>query len=107
MRKGPTVLALAAIVALLALSQHGRQQTARLPDLRGMTLAGAQQAARAAGFNRLAGQDALPDHRMTLRGSNWTVCTQQPPPGRHAVTTAVTVRAVKEGEHCPGPSAER
>lgn len=42
MRKGPALLTIAAIIAVLALSQHARQHTAELPDLRGMTLRGAQ-----------------------------------------------------------------
>ncbi|MEU6389137.1 hypothetical protein [Streptomyces sp. NPDC046939] len=102
MRKGPAVLTLAVIVALLALSEHSRQQSADLPDLRGMTMDKAQLAAQRAGFNRLAGQDIHADHRIPLRASNWTVCAQQPPPAHYAVTTAVTVRVVKKGERCPG-----
>ncbi|MFD3585692.1 PASTA domain-containing protein [Streptomyces sp. NPDC058683] len=101
MRKGPVLLALVVVLGLLALSQHARQQTAELPDLRGLTLRQAQLAARDAGFRQLAGTDAFGRHRVPVLGSNWRVCSQQPPPARHSLTTPVTVRVVKTGEACP------
>ncbi|MFF1702995.1 hypothetical protein [Streptomyces sp. NPDC058252] len=101
MRKGPALLAIAAVIAALVLSQHAKQQTAELPDLRAKTLRGAQLAARNAGFRQFAGEDALDRHRIPLAGSNWTVCSQQPPPARYTVTTPVTVSVVKRHERCP------
>ncbi|MFG3025954.1 hypothetical protein ACGFZQ_46990 [Streptomyces sp. NPDC048254] len=103
MRKGPALLTLAVVIALLALSRHAGKRTAELPDLRGMPLRAAQLAARDAGFRQLAGTDALGRHRVPVLGGNWTVCSQQPPPGRHSLTTPVTVRVVKTGEACPSP----
>ncbi|KUN00822.1 hypothetical protein AQI95_33075 [Streptomyces yokosukanensis] len=100
MRKGP-VLVVAAVVALLLLSRHARQQTAGLPDLRGMTLRGAQLAARSAGFRQIAAEGALGRHRVPLLSTNWTVCSQRPAPARHSLTTLVTVRVVKTDEACP------
>ncbi|MFD8393033.1 hypothetical protein ACFV2N_28485 [Streptomyces sp. NPDC059680] len=102
MRKGPALLTLTVVVALLALSQHARNQTAELPDLRGKTLREAQLAARDVGFRQLAGEDALDRHRIPVLGDNWRVCSQQPPPARYFLTTPVTVRVVKTGEACPG-----
>ncbi|GAA3113090.1 hypothetical protein [Streptomyces echinatus] len=102
MRKGP-ILTLATVIALLALSQHAGKQTAELPDLHGMTLRRAQLTAREAGFRQLAGEDALGRHRVPLAGTHWTVCSQQPPPARHGITTLVTVRVVKTNERCPNP----
>ncbi|MFE4961972.1 hypothetical protein [Streptomyces sp. NPDC056660] len=107
MRKGPALLTLAVVIALLALSQHARQQAAELPDLRGKTLRTAQLAAWEAGFRQLAAEDALGRHRVPVLGGNWTVCSQQPPPGRHSLTTPVTVRVVKTGEACPSPVRDR
>ena len=101
MRRGPALLTLAVVVALLALSQHARQQTAELPDLRGTTLRAAQLTARDAGFRQLSAEDALDRHRIPVLGGNWRVCDQQPPPARYTLTTPVTVRVVKTGEACP------
>ncbi|MER5789932.1 hypothetical protein [Streptomyces sp. NPDC001980] len=101
MRRGPALLTLAVVVALLALSQHARKQTAELPDLRGTTLRTAQLTARDAGFRQLAAEDALDRHRIPVLGGNWRVCSQQPPPARYALTTPVTLRVVKTGEACP------
>ena len=101
-RKGP-ILTLAIVIALLALSRHAEKQTAELPDLRGMTLRSAQLTARDAGFHQLSGTDALDRHRIPLIGTNWRVCSQQPPPARHSITTPVTVRVVKSNEACPNP----
>lgn len=79
MRRGTAVLTVATVVALVALPQQAPKRTAELPDLRGMTLREAQTAAWKAGFNRLARQDAHYSNRVPLRGSNWKVCSQQPP----------------------------
>ncbi|MEV6174325.1 PASTA domain-containing protein [Streptomyces sp. NPDC051954] len=100
MRKGTAVLTVAIVVTLVALSQQAQKRTAELPDLRGMTLREAQTAARKAGFNRLAGEDAHYSNRIPLLGSNWKVCSQQPPPARLSLTTSVTLYVVKKGETC-------
>jgi len=100
MRKGPAVLTAAIIVALVALSQQAQKQTAELPDLRGMTLREAQAAAWKAGFNRLASEDAHYSNRIPLRGGNWKVCSQQPPPARLPLTASVTLYVAKRGETC-------
>ncbi|MFF1682350.1 PASTA domain-containing protein [Streptomyces sp. NPDC058256] len=100
MRKGSAVLTVVIVVALVALSQQAQKRTAELPDLRGMTLREAQTAARKAGFNRLASEDAHYSNRIPLRGSNWKVCSQQPPPARLSLTTSVTLYVVKKGETC-------
>ncbi|MFC8824042.1 PASTA domain-containing protein [Streptomyces sp. NPDC057137] len=100
MRKGTAVLTVVIIVALVALSQQSKKRTAELPDLRGMTLSEARAAAQNAGFNRLAGEDAHESNRLPLRGGNWKVCSQQPPPARLPLTTSVTVHVVKKDETC-------
>ncbi|MEU9470641.1 hypothetical protein AB0D78_29290 [Streptomyces avermitilis] len=100
MRKGTAVLTVVTIVALVALSQQAQKRTAELPDLRGMTLREAQAASWKAGFNRLASEDAHYSNRLALRGSNWKVCSQQPPPARWSLTTSVTLYVVKKGETC-------
>ncbi|MEV8398038.1 PASTA domain-containing protein [Streptomyces niveus] len=100
MRKGTAVLTVVIIVALVALSQQSKKRAAELPDLRGMTLSEARAAAQNAGFNRLVGEDAHETNRLPLRGGNWKVCSQQPPPARLPLTTSVTVHVVKKDETC-------
>ncbi|MGI3224265.1 hypothetical protein ACRJ4B_10290 [Streptomyces sp. GTA36] len=89
MRKG-TVLAVAAILGLLALSDYSRKQTGDLPDLRGSTLYEAQTSA-ASSFNRISSHDALGSDRNQLLAGNWLVCTQEPDPGSHNLADLVTL----------------
>ena len=100
MKKG-TVVAVLVIAGLLALSAHGKKETAVLPDSTGQVLEVAQLAARQAGFMTLASHDALGDRRMQFLGRNWKVCSQTPAAGRHAATTRVDFGVVKLGERCP------
>ncbi|MEG8279819.1 hypothetical protein [Streptomyces sp. AHA2] len=101
MRKGP-LLVIAVVVGLFALSEYGKKQTAELPDLRGVTLQEARNAAREAGFNRLATHDALDKDRRQLLTSTWHVCGQTPAAGTHHITDLVTLAVAKTGEPCPG-----
>ncbi|MFE4368667.1 PASTA domain-containing protein [Streptomyces sp. NPDC056835] len=89
------------IVALLALSNHSKNQRATLPDLHGLTLSHAQSRARAEGFNRIESSDATREDRAQLLAGNWKVCSQIPEPGVHPVTTPVEVTVVRTGEQCP------
>ncbi|MDV7216540.1 PASTA domain-containing protein [Streptomyces prunicolor] len=95
------LVAVVIIAALLALSNHSKRQRAALPDLRGLTLSHALDRARAQGFNRVESQDAGPEDRPQLLAGDWTVCSQIPGPGTHAVTALVAVTVVKSGEGCP------
>lgn len=100
MKKG-TVLTVLVIAGLLALSTHGKKETAVMPDSTGQVLEVAQTAARQAGFTTLASHDALGERRMQFLGQNWKVCGQTPTAGRHAATTRVDFAVVKLSEQCP------
>ncbi|MFB7493703.1 hypothetical protein ACFC09_03170 [Streptomyces sp. NPDC056161] len=100
MKKG-TVITVLVIAGLLALSMHGRKETAVLPDSTGRVLRAAQEATRQAGFTTIASHDALGKKRMQFLGGNWKVCTQTPAAGRHAATAQVDFAVVKLGERCP------
>ncbi|PVC90112.1 hypothetical protein [Streptomyces sp. CS131] len=100
MKKG-TVITVLVVAGLLALSSHGKQQTASLPDLRGEVLEAAQDTARQAGFTTLASHDARGERRMQFLGQNWKVCGQSPAPGRHSTTTRIDFAVVKRSERCP------
>ncbi|MFF7157914.1 hypothetical protein [Streptomyces sp. NPDC008139] len=101
MRKVRALLAVAAVVAVFAWSQHTRQQTAALPDLRGLSLTRAQLAAQTSGFHQITSEDALGRNRSPMWSSNWTVCSQHPSPARYNVSTVVIVSVVKSKEKCP------
>jgi len=107
MRKGPALLTVAAFVAVFAWSQHTGKQTGQLPDLRGMTLTQAKLTAQSSGFSQIASEDALGRNRSPMWGSNWTVCSQEPSPGRYHVTVTVNVRIVKGKETCPHRGSAR
>ncbi|MFE7327868.1 hypothetical protein ACFU8W_23265 [Streptomyces sp. NPDC057565] len=100
MRKGP-VLILAAIVALVWLSNYTKQQTSELPDLRHLTFHNVQTRAQAAGFNRITTQDALHRDRTPWIATTGTVCFQQPALGQYSITTQISLAVVKTDDTCP------
>ncbi|MFI6022338.1 hypothetical protein ACIBCP_32450 [Streptomyces sp. NPDC051287] len=100
MKKG-TIVAVGAVAVVIAMSAHGRKQTAELPDLRGEVLETAQDSARQAGFTTITSHDASGEHRMQFLGQNWKVCAQTPSAGTHQATTRVDFAVVKTSEDCP------
>lgn len=76
-------------------------KTAELPNFTGEVLQNAQDGAQAAGFWVLDSTDATGMGRVQVLDRNWTVCSQDPAPGMHDVTTVVTFATVKLTETCP------
>jgi beta-lactam-binding protein with PASTA domain len=73
-----------------------------VPDFVGMGLQSAQDAAQAAGFDRLTSHDASDQDRMQILDRNWTVCDQTPAAGTSTSTsTTIDMGAVKTDETCP------
>ncbi|WP_284581550.1 PASTA domain-containing protein [Streptomyces sp. 2P-4] len=120
MRNHHTTAAVLAAVAALALTACGppsasgeskpgtpapsgtARETAALPDLVGMGLQAAQDAAQAAGFHSLTSHDALGRGREQLLDRGWKVCSQTPAAGSAVDTAAkVDLGAVKLEEECP------
>lgn len=72
-----------------------------LPDLTGMGLKAAQDAARERGFFDLRSLDGAGLGRSQLWDTSWIVCEQSPRPGVHdPQTTRVTLTVVHTGEVC-------
>ncbi|WP_306439620.1 PASTA domain-containing protein [Streptomyces sp. BR123] len=77
-------------------------KTAVVPNLVGMGLQAAQDAAQAAGFFALTSHDSLGRGREQILDRGWKVCSQTPGPGSSVDTSAkVDLGAVKLEEECP------
>lgn len=72
-----------------------------LPDLVGMGLQSAQDAAQAAGFRDLTSHDSLGRGREQIWDRNWKVCFQSPASGRQSTGDEVDLGTVKLEEKCP------
>ncbi|MFD2081900.1 hypothetical protein SAMN05421678_101134 [Actinopolymorpha cephalotaxi] len=72
-----------------------------LPNLVGMGLQSAQEAARGAGFENLTSHDALGRGRHQILDRSWRVCGQAPAPGRWAKDSPIDLGAVRLEERCP------
>ncbi|MEU6865486.1 PASTA domain-containing protein [Streptomyces sp. NPDC046876] len=85
-----------------AAGRPGGAKQAALPNLVGMGLQAAQDAAQAAGFFSLASHDALGRGRAQVLDRGWKVCSQTPGPGGDVDTaTRIDLGAVKLEETCP------
>ena len=87
--------------AARAVRRPGPSAGALLPDLVGMGLQSAQEAARGAGFTNLSSHDALGRGRRQILDRSWRVCGQSPAPGRWAKDSPVDLGAVRLEERCP------
>ncbi|UXY33851.1 PASTA domain-containing protein [Streptomyces albidocamelliae] len=73
-----------------------------VPDVVGMGLQSAQDAAQAAGFHRLTSHDSLGRARMQILDRDWKVCAQNVEAGAvRATDTELDFGAVKLDETCP------
>jgi beta-lactam-binding protein with PASTA domain len=73
-----------------------------VPDLVGMGLQSAQDAAQAAGFYNLDSHDALGRGRNQILDRDWKVCSQNIKAGTNTATsTELDLGAVKLAETCP------
>ncbi|MEU3777560.1 PASTA domain-containing protein [Streptomyces sp. NPDC032472] len=85
-----------------AAGKPGGAKQAALPNLVGMGLQAAQDAAQAAGFFSLTSHDALGRGRAQVLDRGWKVCSQTPGPGGGVdTTTKIDLGAVKLEEECP------
>jgi hypothetical protein len=73
----------------------------QLPNLIGMGLQAAQDAAQAAGFYGLTSHDSLGRARHQILDRDWKVCSQTPAAGQHDTGATVDLGAVKLAESCP------
>ncbi|GAA2754676.1 hypothetical protein [Actinopolymorpha rutila] len=80
---------------------------ALLPNLVGMGLQSAQEAARGAGFADLTSHDALGRGRRQILDRSWRVCSQSPAPGRWTKDSPVDLGAVRLEERCPADDQGR
>lgn len=76
------------------------ETTAALPDLKGMGLQEAQDAAQELGFYLLDSEDLTGRDRLQILDRNWKVCGQSPKPGDHSVEKKITFKVVKLDESC-------
>ncbi|MEW2417283.1 PASTA domain-containing protein [Streptomyces sp. NPDC046866] len=89
-----------------ASGKPGGARQAALPNLVGMGLQAAQDAAQAAGFFSLTSHDALGRGRAQVLDRGWKVCSQTPGPGSGVDTaTKIDLGAVKLEEECPAREA--
>jgi len=73
-----------------------------VPELVGMGLQSAQDAAQAAGFYNLTSHDSAGRGRMQILDRDWKVCSQTPDAGAsEATSVAIDLGAVKLAETCP------
>ncbi|MEO3749531.1 PASTA domain-containing protein [Streptomyces sp. B6B3] len=82
-------------------SAEDTDEEADLPDLTGMGLQAAQDAAQEAGFYLLTSHDASGRDRMQVWDRNWQVCFQTPDAGRHPSDVEVDFGVVDLDEECP------
>jgi hypothetical protein len=73
----------------------------QLPNLIGMGLQSAQDAAQAAGYYNLTSHDSLGRARHQILDRDWKVCSQAPAAGQHDTGATVDLGAVKLAESCP------
>ncbi|MET9019017.1 PASTA domain-containing protein [Actinopolymorpha sp. NPDC004070] len=100
-RRAGSAVAVAGGPAHRARSAGPGPSGALLPDLVGMGLQSAQEAARGAGFANLISHDALGRGRREILDRSWRVCGQSPAPGRWARDSPVDLGAVRLGERSP------
>ncbi|MFG2761528.1 PASTA domain-containing protein [Streptomyces wuyuanensis] len=88
-------------IAAAAANNPGAGQTAELPSLVGMTVAGAQDVAEVFGFQHFVDEDATGLDRPQVLEQQWRVCSQDPSPGTQPLEALVTLHAVRHDEECP------
>ncbi|WP_223830962.1 hypothetical protein [Streptomyces venezuelae] len=105
--KAPSAPAAPTTTAAPTTSKPAKAKKAIVPNVVGMGLQSAQDAAQELGFYGLTSHDALGRGRMQALDRNWKVCNQNPPAGvTTATSTVLDFGAVKLEETCPAVEGE-